>query len=140
MRPICRPGQNQRVLYNVSGHKKVHAIKFQSIVVPNGLDANLFGPVEGKRHDRGMLDYYANCSCFRLMQMVHPLRTWGPSISLPLHLQGPSRRARLTSLECVGNQSMREVRVAVEWILGILLIILNFLTVKKIENKSKSCW
>ena len=38
-----------------NGHKKVHAIKFQSVVAPNGLIANLFGPVEGRRHDNGML-------------------------------------------------------------------------------------
>ena len=35
VRPISGPGQNQRVLYN--GHKRVHAIKFQSVVSPNGL-------------------------------------------------------------------------------------------------------
>ena len=29
VRPICRPGKRQRLVYN--GHKKVHAIKFQSI-------------------------------------------------------------------------------------------------------------
>ena len=40
-------------MYN--GHKRVHAIKFQSVVAPNGLIANLYGPVEGKRHDSGML-------------------------------------------------------------------------------------
>ena len=34
VRPVCRPGHNQRVLYN--GHKKVHS-------------------VEGRRHDSGML-------------------------------------------------------------------------------------
>jgi len=43
VRPICRPGENQRVMYN--GHKRVHAIKFQSVVAPNGLIANLYGPV-----------------------------------------------------------------------------------------------
>ena len=43
VRPISRPGQNQRVMYN--GHKRVHAIKFQSVVSPNGLIANLYGPV-----------------------------------------------------------------------------------------------
>ena len=53
MRRVCRPGRNQRVLYN--GHKKVHAIKFQSVATPNGLVANLFGLVEGKRHDSTML-------------------------------------------------------------------------------------
>ena len=49
VRPICRPGKRQRLVYN--GHKKDYAIKFQSIVAPNSLIANLSGPVEGKRHD-----------------------------------------------------------------------------------------
>lgn len=43
VRPLSRPGENQRVLYN--GHKRVHALKFQSVVIPNGLIANLYGPV-----------------------------------------------------------------------------------------------
>ena len=43
VRPIARPGENQRVLYN--GHKRVHALKFQSVVLPNGLIANMYGPV-----------------------------------------------------------------------------------------------
>ena len=53
VRPISRPGRNQHVMYN--GHKKVHSIKFQFIATPNGLIANLYGPVEGKRHDSAML-------------------------------------------------------------------------------------
>ena len=43
VRPIARPDQHQRVMYN--GHKRVHAIKFQSLVLPNGMIANLYGPV-----------------------------------------------------------------------------------------------
>ena len=35
LRPISRPDENQRIVYN--GHKRVHALKFQSIVLPNGL-------------------------------------------------------------------------------------------------------
>ena len=31
------------MMYN--GHKRVHAIKFQSVASPNGLMANLYGPV-----------------------------------------------------------------------------------------------
>ena len=52
-RPVCRPGKNQRLEYN--GHKRYNYIKFQSVVAPNGVIANLFGPVEGKRHNSGML-------------------------------------------------------------------------------------
>ena len=43
VRPICRPREHQRVVYN--GHKRVHALKFQSIALPNGLIANMYGPV-----------------------------------------------------------------------------------------------
>ena len=53
VRGIARPKYNQRVMYN--GYKRVHSIKFQSVVTPNGLIANLAGPFEGKRHDSTML-------------------------------------------------------------------------------------
>lgn len=43
VRAICRPGQSQRVVYN--GHKRVHAIKFQSVALPNGMIGHLYGPV-----------------------------------------------------------------------------------------------
>ena len=43
VRPISRPGHAQRVVYN--GHKRVHALKFQSVALPNGLVGNIFGPV-----------------------------------------------------------------------------------------------
>ena len=53
VRPISRLNESQKILYN--GHKKIHGIKFQSVVAPNGLVANLYRPVEGKRHESGML-------------------------------------------------------------------------------------
>ena len=59
VRPVCRPGTLQRPLYN--GHKRVHAIKFQSVVTPNELIANLYGPVEGWRQCSGML---ADSACY----------------------------------------------------------------------------
>ena len=40
-------------MYN--GRKKVHVIKFQSVVAPNDVIANLFGPVEGRGYGSGML-------------------------------------------------------------------------------------
>ena len=43
VRPISKPGEQQRMVYN--GHKRVHALKFQSLATPNGLIANMFGPV-----------------------------------------------------------------------------------------------
>ena len=43
---------DQMIVYN--GHKRQHALKYQSITTPNGMIANLYGPVEGKRHDATM--------------------------------------------------------------------------------------
>ena len=45
VRPIARPDENQRVVYN--GHKRIHALKFQSLALPNGIIANMYGPVGG---------------------------------------------------------------------------------------------
>ena len=36
------PGEYQRIVYN--GYKRVHALKFQAIALPNGLIRHLFGP------------------------------------------------------------------------------------------------
>ena len=43
VRPIARPGTNQRILYN--GHKRMHSLKFQAVAISNGLIAHLYGPV-----------------------------------------------------------------------------------------------
>ena len=52
VRPISKPGQNQRVFYN--GYKRVHSIKFQSVALPNGINGNMYGPI-GKGN--GILNY-----------------------------------------------------------------------------------
>ena len=43
VRPIARPGEHQRIMYN--GHKRVHALKLQSLALRIGLIGNLYGPV-----------------------------------------------------------------------------------------------
>lgn len=43
VRPISRPREHQRLVYN--GHKRVHSLKFQSLALPNGIIANMYGPV-----------------------------------------------------------------------------------------------
>ena len=49
VRPICRPGQKQRHLYN--SHMRIHSIKFQSIAAANGLTVNSYEPIEENRHN-----------------------------------------------------------------------------------------
>ena len=55
--PICRPNKNQRIVYN--GHKRVHSLKFQSVAIPNGMIASLYGPI-GKIF-RDDLKYFQFC-------------------------------------------------------------------------------
>ena len=50
---ICRHNLNQRRAYN--GHKKVHGIKFHSMISQNNLIGNLVGSWEYRRHDCLML-------------------------------------------------------------------------------------
>ena len=43
VRPICRPEVNQRIVFN--GHKRVHGLKYQSVALPNGMIANMYGTI-----------------------------------------------------------------------------------------------
>ena len=53
VRPICRLKFQQRSL--CSRHKRFHALKFHSVTTSSGMIANLYGPVEGRRHDCALL-------------------------------------------------------------------------------------
>lgn len=48
VRPICHPGKNQQFVYN--GYKRVHSLKFQSVALPNGIIANLYGLVGNENY------------------------------------------------------------------------------------------
>ena len=133
VRPVSRPGKNQKVLYN--GHKKVHAIKFQSLAVPNGLVANLCGPVEGKKHDSSML---AESGLYSKLEELHVppdgriLCIYGDS-AYPHRpqLQGPFKGANVTQAQREWNTAMSRVRVSVEWIFGDIINYFKFVDFKK---------
>ena len=120
-------------MYN--GHKNVHAIKFQSVVAPNGLVANLYGPVEGKRHDSGMLAMSGLLDALQRYSVSpygNTLCIYGdPAYPLRPCFQAPFRGAVLTPDQQVRNKSIKEVRVSVEWIFGDIIITLNFWTLRK---------
>ena len=46
---IYRPIDNQRLCY--LGHKKKYCLKFQAIIIPNGLISSLCGPIMGRHGD-----------------------------------------------------------------------------------------
>ena len=67
VRKICRPTYNQKAAY--SGHKRHHAIKYQSVYLPDGMFMTLFGPIAGSRHD-GFL--------FRESNLLHQMQDMFP--------------------------------------------------------------
>jgi len=119
VRPICRPETNQRVVYN--GHKKIHSLKFQSVVTPNGLIANLYGPVEGRRHDSGMLadsNLLTQLGIFALNTNGDNLCIYGdPAYPLRVSLQAPFRNPVLTPQQKAFNKSMSKVNQIYEQLL-----------------------
>ncbi len=52
LRGICRPKHHQKLVY--SGHKRKHGLKYQGIMLANGMMV-LHGPWEGRRHDAFLL-------------------------------------------------------------------------------------
>ena len=131
VRPICRPGTLQRTLYN--GHKRVHTIKFQSVVAPNGLIANLYGPVKGRHHDSGMLADSGLLPQLHLYSRTpagDPLCIYGDmGYSLRTQLQTPFRA--LTPLQQIFNASMSSVRTIVEWVFGDIVNYFSFMDFRK---------
>jgi len=121
VRGIARPQENERVMYN--GHKQLHSIKFQSVVIPNGLIANLHGPIEGKRHDSTMLQETGVLRDLRRIAFHNgdPLCLYGdPAYPLGVHLQAPFRNMYLG----LYNHVMSEVQVAVAVSVYTRLILL----------------
>jgi len=136
VRPICRPGEKQRDVYN--GHKRVHALKFQSVALPNGLIANLYGPVEGGRHDAGMLKVSDLLNVLE-REAYSPrgevLCLYGdPAYPLRPHLMAPYRIGQVpvftADMEAF-NEAMSSVRTSVEWLFGDVSNSFKFIDFKK---------
>ena len=131
VRGIARPQENQRVMYN--GHKRMHSLKFQSVVIPNGLIANLHGPFEGKRHDSTMLQETGLLNNLRRVAFYngdHLCLYGDPTYPLGLHLQAPFRNMHLTPQMVLYNEAMSEVRVAVDWLFGNITNYFKFIDFK----------
>ncbi|KAM7430411.1 hypothetical protein ABFA07_018876 [Porites harrisoni] len=132
VRPVCRPGEQQRVLYN--GHKRMHALKFQSVVLPSGMIAHMYGPVEGRKHDAGMLadsGLLADLQRNAFSLTGQPLCLYGdPAYPLRIHLQCPFRNAVLTPQMQEFNAAMSALRISVEWLFGDIINYFKFLDFK----------
>ena len=96
-------------------------MKFQSVAIPNGLIANLYSPVEGRRHDAGMLKESGLLNMLQREARTlrgEPLCLYGdPAYPLRPQLMGPFHDADMlvvTPEMRALNTAMSEVRVSVE--------------------------
>ena len=131
---VCRTGEGQRQLYN--WHKRVHGIKLQSIICPNGMIANLYGLIKGLRHDSfilarsGILDQLEHFSFGSHWEI---LCIYGdPAYPLKVHLQTPFRGANLIPLQKSWNKKMSSARISVEWVFGDIISYFKFIEFRKI--------
>jgi nuclease HARBI1 len=118
LRKIYRPTYHQRLLY--SGHKQTHGIKFQSVIAPDGLIVDLFGPIEGSRHETPT--FWAKATSFPNSEMpadgsLGPVYSLYGDLAYPqsLHLFGGFRNPLPGSPEAQWNTLMSQVRRVVEW-------------------------
>ncbi len=123
--------------------QKCHAIKFQSIVTPDGMIAYLYGPVVRKRHDARTL---TESGRIKVLQQLMPVdASNGPVFSLygdlaypqSMWLFGGFFNPVQDSLEAQYNRQMSRARIAVEW--GFPLALLSFPFVRRVMNSIMCC-
>lgn len=132
-RPICRPSVNQEEYF--SGHKRVHCVKYQSTVCPDGMIISLKGPFPGRMHDAGILrrsNFYSELKECVTFPDGEKFVLYGDS-AYPIRelLLKPFTGNNLTPQQIHFNSAMSTVRQAVEWGFGKVIREFAFLDFKK---------
>ena len=137
LRPVARPTTGQRSQY--SGHKRRHGLKFESVSLPNGLHARMFGPVDGRRHDIAMARQSGLYQALRSIHNFHyPISgenfaCYGDaaySAMLSPWICTGFRGAVLTQQQLDFNSRMSSARVSAEWAFGDIIRTFAFLDFK----------
>ena len=125
---VCRPKKGQEAIFN--GHKRQHSLKYQSLILPNGIIAHFYGPVEGRRHDSGV--YFES----GLDQLISDVRNSNgeemavyanSAYALRSYLITPFKGANLTQEQIDFNANMSSMRQSVEWGFGKLTNLFAFI-------------
>jgi hypothetical protein len=117
--PICRPVKFQKSVW--SGHKRVHGLKFQSVILPDGLFGSLFGPVEGRRHDVTLLKESGLVSMFSNLPFLEGYYVFGDmGYTNNRWILSPVKGIHLDGNQAKWNKLCRHVRIVVEWSFGNL--------------------
>ena len=107
---------------------------FQSVHAPNGLIANIFGPIEGRRHDAFMLGVSGLTEQLQRFQAPtgEAYVMYGdPAYGLSRNIISPFRGAQVTNAELMFNTQMSKLRGSVEWGFGKICQNFAYLDFKK---------
>eukprot|EP00697_Spironema_sp_BW2_P005503 gnl/Spiro4/17685_TR9416_c0_g1_i1.p1 gnl/Spiro4/17685_TR9416_c0_g1~~gnl/Spiro4/17685_TR9416_c0_g1_i1.p1 ORF type:complete len:345 (-),score=71.32 gnl/Spiro4/17685_TR9416_c0_g1_i1:44-1051(-) len=131
-RDICRPVKFQESVY--SGHHRTHCLKFQVVMLPNGIIAHLFGPLEGRWHDITLLRRSGLLDVLEGLQFARE-QWWAiygdkAYVKRPF-LLSPFQGTVLTPAELQLNTTMSRLRLCVEWGFGKIASIWAFLDFEK---------
>jgi hypothetical protein len=116
---VCRPVKFQKSVW--SGHKRVHGMKFQSVILPDGMFAQLYGPVEARRHDvillkdSGLVELFENSPALAGYHLFGDMGYTNNSWIL-----SPYKGINLDGNQAMWNKLCRHVRIVVEWGFGNL--------------------
>jgi hypothetical protein len=133
VRPIPKPTHLQSAVYN--GKDRVHALKYQALVTPDGMFRQLCGPWPGSRHDMHMLSkshlktYIASLpkrqdgACYS----VYADQGYAESVGIIT----PYFDGAVNAWHEICNQTMASSRIAVEWAFGDIVVYWASLDMKR---------
>lgn len=130
VRPVARPTKGQKIFYN--GHKRIHAIKYQAIMCPDGIIAHCSKAMEGCRHDSAILIHSNIEETIHGDQRFNGYLLYGdPAYRQDLDFVIGPYRGVITQEQQDFNAAMSKHRVCVEWGFGIVLNNWTFMEHKK---------
>lgn len=136
VRAVCRPIENQEMIYN--GHKRIHAMKYQSVATPDGIIVHLSGPFAGNRHDLRLYEISGITQTLRTDAKGYndrQMTLYGdPAYTLSNVMQRPFPTQGISPEERRFNERMSKVSVAVEWCFGYVLQYFPFSDFKKSQK------
>lgn len=128
---LDRPGVYQHILYN--GHKRCHCVKWQGIMLPNGIMPFPYGPVNGRHNDSYMMDKSELERILRRCSngLGRIFCAYGDAAYPASHyIRCPFKHLLLTIQEATFNKCMSKARIPNEWGFGKLKLNFAFLDYK----------
>ena len=108
----AHPSNNQQLVYN--GWKHIHCLKYHALMSPDGIVIHIYGPVDGRRHDKTV---YKESGLASLLEKHlwtpdrQPLYIYGdPAYNVGPHILSPYKGPVVTGEQHTFNSKMSQVR------------------------------